>query len=113
MYHRLLRVPANGDKRLASSYASFLLGRILSLSGSICLLMGLFFRFIFMGDDGAAKSVPFTIIGTSIVMIVVGASLVIWSAHKSQEARKRYDQDMIQKPRDAQPESVLVVEGFN
>lgn len=109
MSHRLLRVPANGDKRLASSYPSFLLGRILSLTGSISLLVGLIFRYFFMGDDGAAKSIPFTIIGASILMIVVGATLVIWSAHKSQVARKLHDQDLIpnQKSRDVRPGSGL------
>lgn len=96
MCHRLLRVPTDGDKRLASSHVSFLLGRVLSLSGSIGLLIGLFFRFIFMGKDGPAKSVPFTIIGMSIFMILVGAFLVIWSAHKSQKARKQFDRDLIQ-----------------
>lgn len=115
MCHRLLRVPVNGDKRLASSYPSFLLGRMLSLTGSISLLIGLFFRFIFMGDDGVAKSIPFTIIGVSIAMVVVGAVLVIWSAHKSKGARKLYDQDLIsnQKPRDCRPDSGLSSGSFN
>ena len=115
MCYRLLRVPANGDRRLASSYPSFLLGRILSLTGSIFLLVGLFFRFIFMGRDGPAKSIPFTIIGASIIMIAVGAMLVIWSAHKSQTARKLHDQDLIQnqKPQDGRPGSGLSSGSFN
>ena len=91
VWRRLLRVPANGDKRLASSYASFLLGRLLSLCGSISLLVGLLFRFLFLDEDGPAKSVPFAIIGASFLVIVVGVSLVIWSARKSQAARRRHD----------------------
>jgi hypothetical protein len=107
MCQRLLRVPVNGDKRLASSYTSFVLGRVLSIAGSSLLLVGLFFRFIFMSNDGAAKSIPFTIIGASIVMIVVGATLVIWSAHKSQVARKLHDQDLLPNNKTVRPDSGL------
>lgn len=86
---RILKVPQERDKRLASSYPSFIVGRLLGLGGSVGLLIGLFLRYFFLDNDGSWKGVSYFIIIVSIITFAIGAVLVIWATlYKSAKARR-------------------------
>jgi len=86
---RILKVPQERDKRLASSYPSFIVGRILGLGSSVGLLVGLFLRFVFLDNDGPWKGISYFIIAVSIMAFAIGALLVIWATlYKSAKVRR-------------------------
>ena len=89
---KVLKVPEDGDKRLASSYPSFIIGKLLSIVGSIGLLVGLTLKFFFLDDEGTMRVISYFIACCSLVVFSIGAFLVIWATlYKSQKARKEFD----------------------
>ena len=96
---KVLKVPENGDKRLASSYASFVIGKLLSLIGSIGLLAGLTLRFFFLEDENVMRVISYFVVIASVFVFGIGAFLVIWTTlYKSQKARAQFDYERTGKP---------------
>jgi hypothetical protein len=107
---RVLKVPVDGDKRLASSYPSFVIGKLLSLIGSFGLLAGLTLRFFFLEDANVMRVISYFVVVASLVIFGIGAFLVIYATvYKTNKARKQFEYERTGKSGSSgrRPESTL------
>lgn len=82
----------NKDKRLASSYASFHVGRFLAIAGSLTLLGGLFLKFFMLHGEQFWSIITWFTASAGLVVIFIGAGLVLWAALvEAQRARKEFE----------------------
>ena len=85
----------NIDKRLASSYASFHIGRFLAIAGSLTLLGGLFLKFLMLHDEQFWSIITWFTASAGLVLIFIGAGLVLWAALvEAQRARKEFEENL-------------------
>lgn len=83
------------DKRLASSYTSFHVGRFLAIAGSLTLLGGLFLKFLMLHDEKFWSVITWFAASTGLVFIFIGAGLVLWAALvKAQKARQEFEEKL-------------------
>jgi len=109
---KVLKLPEDGDPRLASSYPSFVVGKLLSIVGSLSLLIGLVMRFFFLEDEGPLRAVSYLIVVASLFVFSVGAFLVIWATmYKSLKARKVILNETVAGP--SRPASTLSSASFH
>ena len=86
----------NIDKRLASSYASFHVGRFLAIAGSLTLLGGLFLKFLMLHDEQFWSIITWFTASAGLVFIFIGAGLVLWAALvEAQRARKEFEGNLL------------------
>lgn len=85
----------NIDKRLASSFTSFHVGRFLAITGSLTLLGGLFLKFLMLHDEKFWSIITWFAASAGLVLIFIGAALVLWAALvKAQQARKEFEEKL-------------------
>lgn len=86
-----LSIPADADPRLASSYGIFHLGRFLSITGSVVLLVGFCLKFFMLDIRGAGEILSYLVISAGLISLILGALLVLYSALvKAKKATKEY-----------------------
>lgn len=86
LYEKIAVIPEDTDKRLARAYPTFIIGRILSVSASFTLLIGLIIKLFALSF--AVSAIAYIIIAISLVTFILGAFLVIWATlHQSVKAR--------------------------
>ncbi|KAI1285795.1 hypothetical protein HDE_11582 [Halotydeus destructor] len=89
----------DSDKRLASAYLSYHVGRFSSLVGSAMLLFGLLIKFVYLGDKRPLISIMVTIIVFgSVAAILFGSIAIFWSAGKGRKAQLRYEEERKLRP---------------
>lgn len=88
-----LFAPRDQDRRLATSYPAYIVGRWLALIGSCLLLLGLLIKFILLDRKGAVDILTLVIISISLVGIGVGALCIFWSARQARKAQLQYEDE--------------------
>lgn len=81
------------DRRLATSYTAYAVGRWLSLLGSCLLLIGLLIKFMFLTRSGAVDILVLIMIVMAVGGVSLGAIMIIWSASRARHAQRQYQDE--------------------